>query len=117
MVENVLKGYAEHSVEDRELDPLTFAEQYADPDASKALSAEELLRRARMIFATELGKDAILREEIRKVFKDHGVVSVLPTDRGLNKITDHDPYYVSDTFSPIRSSTQMHTFMCRTSNT
>ena len=58
---NFVKGYSEHNVEDRELDPLTFAEQYADPDPSEALPSEELLRRARMIFATELGRDPILR--------------------------------------------------------
>ena len=105
---NFVKGYFEHNVEDRELDPLTFAEQYADPDPSKALPSEELLHRARMIFATELGKDPILRDEIRKVFRDRALVSILPTDRGLNKITDHDPFYVSGSATaPSRIVTQI----------
>jgi transcription elongation factor SPT6 len=83
-----------HLVEDEELNPIAFAEQFADPDPSKVLPAEKLLERARMIFATELGKDPLLREEIRQVFTASALLSVLPTDRGVNKIDEHHPYFV-----------------------
>jgi transcription elongation factor SPT6 len=44
-------------VDDQDLAPEAYAEQFMDPDPAKALPASELLRRARMIIATELGKD------------------------------------------------------------
>ena len=81
-------------MEDQELNPHTYAEQFADPDASRAQSAEELLGRARMILATELGKDPLLRQEMRNSFKRSALVSVLPTERGISKIDEHHPYFV-----------------------
>ncbi|KAI0082636.1 transcription elongation factor SPT6 [Panus rudis PR-1116 ss-1] len=93
IVKNVIAHTPEHLVDEPEVNPIAYAEQFVDSDPSKALAPEELLRRARMIIATELGKDPILREEIRKVFKLHAQVSVLPTERGVNKITEHDPYF------------------------
>ncbi|CAL1704685.1 unnamed protein product [Somion occarium] len=93
VVINVLKGALEHYVQDPELNPSAYAEQFADPDPAKARPPEELLRRARMIFATELGKDPALREEVRKVFKEHAEISVQPTERGINKVSEHDPYF------------------------
>ncbi|KAH9935008.1 transcription elongation factor Spt6 [Fomitopsis serialis] len=82
-----------HFVEDHELNPQTYAEQFADPDASRAQPAEELLGRARMILATELGKDPLLRHKIREAFKAGAVVSVSPTERGIAKIDDHHPFF------------------------
>jgi transcription elongation factor SPT6 len=83
-------------VEDQELNPVAFAEQYVDPDPSKAQSPEQLLGRARMILATELGKDPLLRKDVRKLFQEEALISVEPTERGTNKIDDHHSYYVSD---------------------
>ncbi len=83
-----------HFIEDQDLNPLTYAERFADPDPARALPAEELLRQARMIIATELGKDPLLRNHIRQAFKEDGQVSVLPTERGKTKIDEHHPYFV-----------------------
>lgn len=83
-------------MEDQELNPHTYAEQFADPDASRAQSAEELLGRARMILATELGKDPLLRQRIREAFKNDAVISVLPTERGVAKIDEFHPFFVGD---------------------
>jgi hypothetical protein len=47
-----------------------------------------------MILSTELGKDPLLRQEMRDTFKEHAVVSVLPTERGKLKIDEHHAYYV-----------------------
>jgi transcription elongation factor SPT6 len=74
---------------------MAFAEQFSDPDASIAQSSEELLRRARMILSTELGKDPLLRHAVRDLFKKEAVISVLPTDRGISKIDEHHEYFVS----------------------
>jgi transcription elongation factor SPT6 len=94
----VLNFFAQHHtqfVDDQELNPIAYAEQFADPDVSKAQSPEELLARARMILATELGKDPLLRQEMRETFRENAQISILPTERGLNKIDLHHPYFVS----------------------
>ncbi|TCD64537.1 Transcription elongation factor spt6 [Steccherinum ochraceum] len=93
VVLNVVSTNTAHFVEEQDLGPAAYAEQFVDPDPAKAQSAEELLRRARMIFSTELGKDPILRQEIRNVFKEEAQVSVLPTERGISKIAEHDPAF------------------------
>ncbi|KAL5532712.1 SPT6 [Sanghuangporus sanghuang] len=81
------KGHNVHFVEDQELSPTAFAEQYADPDPSKALPADDLLRQARMILAFELGIDPLLRRHTRNVFKNFAQVSVTPTESGKTAIT------------------------------
>ena len=87
-------GHNVHFVEDADLPPASHAEQFVDPDPTKAPPAEELLRQARMILATELSADPVLRQEIRKLFKTNGQISVLPTERGKMKIDDFHPYNV-----------------------
>ncbi|KAJ7430704.1 transcription elongation factor SPT6 [Mycena galericulata] len=90
VVLNFLANEHEHFVEDQELSPMVYAEQFVSPDPSLALPPEELMRRARMILATELGKDPLLREHMRKLFKDEARVTVEPTEQGVSKITESD---------------------------
>lgn len=47
-----------------------------------------------MILCTELGKDPLLRQEMRQLFKAEAQISVVPTDRGITKIDEHHPYFV-----------------------
>ncbi|OBZ75792.1 Transcription elongation factor SPT6 [Grifola frondosa] len=93
VVLNFISDNNSHFIEEPELNPLAFAERFADPDASRAQPAEDLLARARMILATELGKDPLLRQEMRNIFKSEAQISVLPTDRGISKIDEHHPYF------------------------
>ncbi|KAG6874201.1 hypothetical protein C0995_003747 [Termitomyces sp. Mi166 len=82
-----------HFVDDQELNPLVFAEQFIDPDPLKAQPAEELLRRARLILSTELGKDPLLRNQTRKIFQEEARISVEPAERGVTKIDEHHHYF------------------------
>lgn len=84
-----------HFVDDQDLNPIVYAERFGDPDPTKAQPPEELLRRARMILWTELGKDPLLRSQIRKLFQQEARVSVEPTERGTTKIDEHHMYFVS----------------------
>ncbi|KAG6917973.1 hypothetical protein DXG01_017157 [Tephrocybe rancida] len=93
IVLNSLTDHRTHFVDDHELNPMVFAEQFSDPDPTKAQPAEELLRRARLILSTELGKDPLLRREIRKVFQETALISVEPTERGVTKIDEHHHYF------------------------
>ncbi|KAG6845335.1 hypothetical protein H0H87_010792 [Tephrocybe sp. NHM501043] len=93
-----------HFVDDQELNPTVFAEQFSDPDPSKSQPAEELLRRARLIISTELGKDPLLRNHIRKVFQEEAHISVEPTERGITKIDENHHYFVRASLPPALGS-------------
>ncbi|KAG5728025.1 Transcription elongation factor SPT6 [Termitomyces sp. T112] len=93
IVLNFLSPDQRHFVDDQELNPLVFAEQFIDPDPLKAQPADELLRRARLILSTELGKDPLLRNQIRKIFQEEARISVEPTERGVTKIDEHHHYF------------------------
>lgn len=82
-----------HPTRDEAVEPALYAEQFLSADGSGPNAAQQLAL-ARTIIATELGKDPLMRKEIRSVFTRDGVVTVLPTERGLEKIDDYHPYYV-----------------------
>ncbi|TRM62754.1 SH2 domain-containing protein [Schizophyllum amplum] len=82
-----------HFADEIDINPIAFAEQYVDPDPANAKSPEEMLAQARMILSTELGKDPILRQAMRDIFKVKAIVSVSPTDRGIVKIDSTHPYF------------------------
>ncbi|KXN86889.1 Transcription elongation factor SPT6 [Leucoagaricus sp. SymC.cos] len=92
IVANFIASDRVHFVQDQELNPITYAERFSDPDPMKVQSPEELLRRARLIMSTELGKDPLLRDYTRKLFKDEALVTVEPTERGIVKIDQNHPY-------------------------
>ena len=48
-----------------------------------------------MLLSTELGKDPLLRSQMRKLFKEEARVTVEPTERGITKIDENHPYFVS----------------------
>ncbi|EGN93242.1 hypothetical protein SERLA73DRAFT_126732 [Serpula lacrymans var. lacrymans S7.3] len=93
IAQNFMNGDHAHFVDDQELNPVAYAEQFMDPEVTNDQPPEELLRRARMILATEVGKDPLLRQEMRMMFKNDAQISVLPTERGVNKIDEHHPYF------------------------
>ncbi|KAI0273742.1 transcription elongation factor Spt6 [Gloeopeniophorella convolvens] len=93
IVMNLVSGTKSYWVDDQDLAPELFAEQFVDPDPVKAQPVSDLLQRARMIIATELGKDPLLRQVVRQRFKNGARVSVQPTDRGLAKINEHHQYF------------------------
>ncbi|KAI0748143.1 transcription elongation factor SPT6 [Daedaleopsis nitida] len=93
VVQNFLSDHNTHFVEEQDSVPLEFADKYVDPTSRPSVPADEMLARARMIIATELGKDPLLRQEIRQAFKRNALVSVLPTERGVSKIDAQHPYF------------------------
>jgi transcription elongation factor SPT6 len=87
---------------DQDLPPLVHAEAFGDPNQERYLSPESLLQQARMLLATEIGKDPLLRKDVRELFKTDGLVTIRPTEKGITKIDDHHPYNV----------TPFHAFTC-----
>jgi transcription elongation factor SPT6 len=95
VVLNFLANEKVHFIDDYELNPEAYAEQFTEAEGPGS-SGEATLSRARMILATELGKDPLLRDHVRDLFKKEAHVSCTPTERGLVKIDEFKPWFVSD---------------------
>ena len=93
VVQNFVSRDRPNFVDDQELNPLTYAEQFINPDSTIPQTPDGLLRRARMVLATELGKDPLLKQAMRDLFKAEAQISVHSTERGINKIDEHHPYF------------------------
>jgi len=94
VVRNFLADDHAYFVEDQDLSPMVYAEQFVDINSAREQTPEELLSQARMILSTELGKDPLLRQDIRELSKEHSHVSVVPTEKGISKIDSQHPYFV-----------------------
>jgi len=108
VVVNFKSGTRLHIVEDQDVAPLDFALQFADPAAGVGSDPKTLLAKARMLIATELGKDPLLREETRNQFQTSAVLTVLPTDKGISKISEYHPYNVRLTLIPVVTRLTLH---------
>ncbi|KAG9097196.1 Transcription elongation factor spt6, partial [Ceratobasidium sp. 370] len=76
--------------DDQDLPPHAYAEQFITESHP---TAEDALATARMIIATELGRDPRLRETIRMQFKEQAVLSCEPTEKGKTKIDEAHACY------------------------
>ena len=83
-----------HTVKDVNLDPISFAEQFVLLGNDDMRFVEDHFRGARTIISTELGKDPLIKQEFRNIFKSDAQISVLPTEKGLSRIDEHHPYFV-----------------------
>ena len=90
VVQNFVAGKHVHFINDVDVNPIACAEQHVDPDPLKAQMPEELLKRARLILSTELGKDPILWGHICSIFRHEARITAEPTERGIQEIDqDH----------------------------
>ncbi|KAJ1309768.1 hypothetical protein OPQ81_006534 [Rhizoctonia solani] len=83
-------GQKVHFPDDQDLPPRVYAEQFITESCP---TAEDALATARMIIATELGRDPQLREAIRNQFKDQALLSCEPTEKGKTKIDEAHACY------------------------
>ncbi|KAG8713489.1 Transcription elongation factor spt6 [Ceratobasidium sp. 423] len=83
-------GQKVHFPDDQDLPPRAYAEQFITESFP---TAEDALAMARMIIATELGRDPQLREAIRNQFKEAALLSCEPTEKGKTKIDEAHACY------------------------
>ena len=95
IVQNFIRGRHVHFAEDIDVNPIACAEQFVDPNPIKAQTPDDLLKKGRLILSTELGKDPLLRNHLRTLFREEARITVEPTERGVYKIEDSHPYFVS----------------------
>ncbi|KAN0066079.1 Transcription elongation factor spt6 [Thecaphora frezii] len=77
--------------EDQPLPPLEYAEQFVGAEWGTPTS-EIALSKAKLLLVQEIGKDPLLKREIRQLFKDAAEINIEPTERGMTKIDDQHPY-------------------------
>lgn len=88
---NISSSSRQYSPRDPEQSPFKFAEQFTGA-AWGAQSPEIALAKAKMMLSQEIGKDPILKREIRQLFKDAAEINIEPTERGMTVIDDQHPY-------------------------
>ncbi|CAO1630576.1 unnamed protein product [Parajaminaea phylloscopi] len=78
--------------EDETSAPETLAQEFVDVGAG-AGSADAALKLAKFLSSFEVGKEPMLKREVRRLFKEHAQVTVRPTERGQIKIDEEHPYW------------------------
>lgn len=91
LASNVTSHTRQYSPRDPEESPFKFAEQFIG-SAWGAHSPEIALAKAKMMLSQEIGKDPILKREMRQLFKDAAEINIEPTERGMTVIDDQHPY-------------------------
>lgn len=64
----------------------------AETFTTGSISPQMLLSMAKLILVTELGRDPLLKKHVRDRLTNNGIVSVQPSEKGLNKVDDQHPY-------------------------
>lgn len=90
--ENMAGQSREHFTEDETLAPLALADEYVNLQTGPT-SAQAAIEAARTLLAYDIGKDPTIKREARRLFRESGLISVMPTDRGHAKIDEENPYY------------------------
>ncbi len=88
---NISSSSRQFSPQDPDVSPFKFAEQFTGA-AWGAQSPEIAIAKAKMMLSQEIGKDPILKREIRQLFKDAAEINIEPTERGMTVIDDQHPY-------------------------
>lgn len=93
LAQDFIAGVKQNFLDDPPAGPEAFAETYVDP-SSAFIDADSVIAGAKAILINEISKEPYLRKEIRRTFRTFGVVSVRPTEKGLQVIDELHAYYV-----------------------
>jgi transcription elongation factor SPT6 len=117
-----LHGRRRHFVDDPPNQPQDYAEAWVNPSLPQFASVDIVLegmcdRRvpkcipltfrtaAKYLVIYEIANQAPLKKAIRRAYRDHGLLSVVPTEQGIAKIDQLNPAYVRIRLSSVTKST------------
>ena len=89
--QDFVAGTRSQSVEDPAQRPSELGDEFTGDGVY--MSADSALSAAKLILVHELGRDPLLKKEVRRYFHDYGVVSVFPTEKGRHKLDPLQPAY------------------------
>ncbi|KAA1099287.1 Transcription elongation factor spt6 [Puccinia graminis f. sp. tritici] len=78
---------------------------------SKELSSKnprKAIEAAKFILSTDIGRDPLLKKHVRQLFRNHGVVTVAPTESGIHKINELHPYFIMAAEQELLVNVQVH---------
>jgi transcription elongation factor SPT6 len=93
LAQDFIAGVKQHFMDDPPSGPDTFASIYVDPSAGFA-DSDSVISGAKAILINEISKESNIRKEVRKTFKSFGLISVRPTEKGLQMVDEMHPYFV-----------------------
>ncbi|WFD07743.1 Transcription elongation factor spt6 [Malassezia vespertilionis] len=89
---NVVSGVHAHVPEDESRPPHQVADEFIDAE-NGIFSAENALALVRTMLAHEIGKEPLLRREVRSLFLSAALLDVEPTERGMTRIDESHLYH------------------------
>lgn len=91
---NVMEGQPLHVPDDPDIPPLKAAEDFVDEN--EFTTPTRVLSAAKSMFVEEMFMNPGLRKFMAQEFFRGGLVRVVPTEKGINKIDDQHIYYVQN---------------------
>lgn len=110
LTSNILGHSKKHQKSDPPLLPFAYAEKFCVPE-TEFEEPKKALEAAKFIISTDIGRDPLLKKHVRELFRNHGVVTVTPTESGMYKINELHPYFAfkylsQKPFSALKHSSQ-----------
>lgn len=88
---NITSPTRQYASKDPEDPPLVYAEQFVGAEWG-ANTSEIALAKAKLLLSHDIGKDPVLKREMRQLYKDAAEFNIEPTERGMTVIDDQHPY-------------------------
>lgn len=87
---NLSEEYQIFEVEQEPNEPSAIGAEYV---GEKFQTADEVLKAAQLMVAIQLAREPLLRESVRKMYKEKAKISVRPTKQGIKLIDENHPVY------------------------
>ncbi|OXU22488.1 hypothetical protein TSAR_006883 [Trichomalopsis sarcophagae] len=87
---NLSEEYQIFEVEQELNEPTAVAAEYV---GEKFQTADEVLKAAQLMVAIQLAREPLVRESVRKMYKEKAKISVRPTKQGIKLIDENHPVY------------------------
>uniref|UniRef100_A0ABD2WU03 Transcription elongation factor SPT6 n=1 Tax=Trichogramma kaykai TaxID=54128 RepID=A0ABD2WU03_9HYME len=87
---NLSEEYGTKEVEQDPMEASEIAKQYL---GKKFQTTEEVLKAVTLMVAIQLSRQPLLRESVRKLYRDKATITVKPTKKGLKMIDESHPIY------------------------
>ncbi|XP_023245993.1 transcription elongation factor SPT6 isoform X2 [Copidosoma floridanum] len=85
---NLAEEYQIYEVDQEPNEPSVVAAEFI---SQKFQTTEEVLKAAQLMVAIQLAREPLLRESVRKVYKEKAKISVRPTKKGIKLIDENHP--------------------------
>ncbi|XP_023242655.1 transcription elongation factor SPT6-like [Centruroides sculpturatus] len=88
--ENLRDNYQRHEVDQYPIGPLEVAGDFV---SKRFPTAEDALRAARFVVATQISCDPVVRKCVRQTYFERAKINIKPTKKGIKEVDENHPCY------------------------